>query len=417
MKQTILTLVACVLSVGIADAQQPQQTPVAQSAITASASPKQETTNNGGRGRALGEVTAIDQSAGQLTLKTDQGETVAILLNEKSTFLRVPPGESTLEKAVQSTLAEIRVGDRVAARGQSSDNNKAIVARQLLIMSKVEIVREFERERQEWQRRGIAGIVTALDPEKREIALQVRGAEGVKQILVVAGDGVNFRRYASDSVRFSDARSSSFKDLQPGDLVRALGNKNAEQTRFDAEAIVSGAFKTVGGTVSAVNPATNEIKISQLGTQQPLTILVNPNSLLRRLPTPLAAALFPRGQSGGQPATVSATATQGTGAGNTAAGEGAENRPRSDGGEDLLEKLERLPALALDTVKPGEIIVVSGTRGADASRVTAILFLTGLDAVLAPPPQAAAQRGQRGNAAPVNVGLPPSALDFALGLP
>lgn len=414
MHQTILTLVACVLSVGMADAQQTPQTPGTQSA--AAASPQQETKNNSGR--ALGEVTAIDQSAGQLTLKTDQGETVAIVVNEKSAYLRVPPGESTLEKAVKSSLAEIRVGDRVAARGQGSDSNKLIVARQLLIMSKTEIVREHERGRLEWQRRGIAGIVTSLNPEKREIALQMRGAEGVRQILVVAGERVNFRRYASDSVRFSDARLSSFKDLQPGDLVRALGNKNAEQTRFDAEEIVSGSFKTVGGTVSAVNPATNEIKISQLGTLQPLTIVVNPNSMIRRLPPPLAAALFPKGQSGsGQPPpTVNANATQSSGAAKTAAGDGAGNRPRADGGEDLLETLERLPALALDTVKPGEIIVVSGTRGADASRVTAILFLTGLNAVLAPPTPAA-QGGQRANAAPLNIGLPPSALDFALGLP
>lgn len=413
MQQTILTLVACVLSVGMADAQQTPQTPGTQS--TAAAAPQQETKN--ASGRALGEVTAIDQSAGQLTLKTDQGETVAIVVNEKSTYLRVPPGESTLEKAVKSSLAEVRVGDRVAARGQGSDSNKLIVARQLLIMSKAEIVRENERGRLEWQRRGIAGIITSLNPEKREIALQMRGAEGVRQILVVAGERVNFRRYASDSVRFSDARLSSFKDLQPGDLVRALGNRNAEQTRFDAEEIVSGAFKTVGGTVSAVNPATNEIKISQLGTLQPLTIVVNPNSMIRRLPPPLAAALFPKGQGGSaQPTTVNANSTQADGAAKTAAGDGAENRPRADGGEDLLEKLERLPALALDTVKPGEIIVVSGTRGADASRVTAILFLTGLNAVLAPPP-AAAQGGQRGNAAPLNIGLPPSALDFALGLP
>lgn len=416
MKRTILILVASLLSVGATNARQVQQIPAPQSGNTATSSSPQQPINSGGRQRALGEVTAIDQGVGQITLKTDQGETVAILLNQKTTYLRIPPGETTLEKAVQSTLAEIRVGDRVSARGHRSGTNEAIIASQLLIMSKTEILREHERGRQEWQQRGIAGIISSLNPETREIALQVRGQEGVKQLLVVAGNDVNFLRYASDSVRFGDAKPGSFTELKIGDQLRALGNKNADSTRLDAEEIVSGAFKTVGGTVSAVNPATNEVTISQLGTRQPLTIIIKPNSLLRRLPTPLAAALFQKKQSGGQPAPANAAGAKGTVASGGATGEGVANSPRADGGEDLLEKLERLPALALNTIKPGEIIVVSGTRGADASRVTAILFLTGLDAVLAPTPQAAVQKG-RPNAAPVNVGLPPSALDFALALP
>jgi hypothetical protein len=389
------------------------QTPPAQSSSTATSAPQPEKINSAGHQRALGEVTAIDQSSQQITLETGQGETVVVLLNQKSTYLRVPPGETTLEKAVPSTLTEIQVGDRVSVRGHGSDN-KAILARQVLIMSKTEILREHERERQEWTRRGIAGVITSLNPEKREIALQVRGQEGVKQLLVVAGKDVNFRRYASDSIRFGDAKPSSFTELKTGDQLRAFGNKNTDQTRLDAEQIVSGAFKTVGGTVSAVNLMTKEVTISELGTRQPLTIIIKPNSLLRHLPTTLAAALFKKKQSGGQPAPASTTGAQGAAASGGAAREGTENSPRVDG-EDLMEKLERLPALDPNLIKPGEIIVVSGTRGADASRVTAILFLTGLNAVLAPPPQAAAPRGPR--AAPVNVGLPPSALDFAVGLP
>lgn len=412
MKQTILILVASLLSVSSTDAQQLPQTPPAQSSSTATSSPQPEKINSAGHQRALGEVTAIDQSPQQITLKTGQGETVVVLLNQKSTYLRVPPGETTLEKAVPSMLTEIQVGDRVSVRGQGSD--KAILARQVLIMSKTEILREHERERQEWTRRGIAGVITSLNPEKREIALQVRGQEGVKQLLVVAGNDVNFRRYASDSIRFGDAKPSSFTELKTGDQLRALGNKNTDQTRLDAEQIVSGAFKTVGGTVSAVNLVTNEVTISELGTRQTLTIIIKPNSLLRNLPPTLAAALFKKKQSGGQPAPVSTTGAQGAAVSGGAASEGAQNNPRVDG-EDLMEKLERLPPLALNLIKPGEVIVVSGTRGADASRVTAILFLSGLGAVLAPPPQAAAPKGPR--AAPVNVGLPPSALDFAVGLP
>ena len=53
--------------------------------------------------RVIGEVTAVNASGGQITLKTDKGDTVEVQLGDKTLYLRVPPGEKDLKKAVKMT--------------------------------------------------------------------------------------------------------------------------------------------------------------------------------------------------------------------------------------------------------------------------------------------------------------------------
>ena len=93
-----------------------------------------------------------------------------------------------------------------------------------------------------------------------------------------------FRRYAPDSVRFSDAKPSTLAELEPGDQLRALGDKNEDGTRLEAEEVVSGNFRTAAGTVTALDTAAGEVRIKELGSGKPLVIKVTSEASLRRLP-------------------------------------------------------------------------------------------------------------------------------------
>ena len=110
---------------------------------------------------------------------------------------------------------------------------------------------------------------------------------------MIDASAASFRRYSPDSVRFADAKPSSFADLQPGDTVRALGDKNEDGTHLKAEEVVSGAFETIAGTVDSVDPATGEVHITNLQTKKPVVVRTNQNSLLRRL-DPIMAAMLAR---------------------------------------------------------------------------------------------------------------------------
>lgn len=355
--------------------------------------------------RVLGEVTSIDATGKQMTVKTEAGSIVTVILDDKTEYLRVPPGETSLDKAIKIASSEVGVGDKIYVRGRVSDDKKSVPAQRLVVMSKADIQKKHDQERAEWRRRGVSGIVTKLDAENKEVTIQTRGREGVKPVIVAAPDSVKFRRYAPDSVKFSDAKPSSFAELQVGDQLRALGDKSADGARFTAEQIVTGSFRTIGGTVTAVAAGTGEIKITMLGSKQAFTILVNKDSMLRRIPPQVAMMIAMRSQG-----------AEGGGArpgGQPGAGPGGE-RMRSEGGGDFQDMLERMPPVTLAEIKPGDVIAVSSTAGADPSRLTAITLVTGVDAILT-----AMARGPAGarRATNLSTGLPSGVLDFGIGQP
>lgn len=378
--------------------------------------------------RVLGQITQIDAAAKRVEVRTDAGNVVTVMLDEKTEFLRVPPGETSLEKAVKSTLSEIVTGDKVYVRGRVSDDHKFVPAQKLIVMPKADIDKKHEQERAEWRRRGISGVITSLNAQAKEISILASGREGTKPLIVSAPDTVQFRRYAADSVKFSDAKSSAFAEIKVGDQLRALGDRNSDATRFTAEQIVTGSFKTIGGTVKAVSPETGEIRIEMLGSNKPFTIVVNKDSLLRRIPPQVAMMLAMRSLGGPPPGvqTMQVGGPPPTGPQQPQAGaprpmpQGAANPAgpppgvmRMEGGGDFQDMLERMPPLTLAELKPGDVIAISSTAGADPTRLTAITLVSGVDAILtAMQRMSGARRGPS-----LSTGLPSGVLDFGIGLP
>ena len=113
--------------------------------------------------RVIGEVTATDPSAKQITIKADAGGTVSVIFQERTLCLRLPLGETDLKKAIKITPAEVGVGDRVLARGQLAEDKKSLPAVAVIVMTKTELARKHEREREEWQKRSVAGTISALN--------------------------------------------------------------------------------------------------------------------------------------------------------------------------------------------------------------------------------------------------------------
>lgn len=411
MKKQLLTfaIVALALSLSFVSAQTPATGSAAQPQTDKSITP------NG----VLGDVTAINLTEKGLSVKTDAGNSVVAVFNDATSFIRAQPGSTTLEGATKITPAEISVGDRVFARGKVSDDRKSVMVRALVVMTKADIAKKHERDREEWRRRGILGTVTAVNPATKEVTVSTVTAEGAKPLVVAAGgERVVFRRYAPDSVKFADAKASSFAELKIGDRLRALGERSTDGTRFTPEEIVSGAFRQLVGTVTAVDAATNEIKLLTQD-KRPLTIVVNKDSNLRRLPPPMAQMLAARaaGGAGGGPGRAGGGARppgQAPGGGEPGAGGGGGGgRRMMGGGFDPQEMLERMPQLTLAELKAGDMIVVSSTSGADPTRLTAIALIAGMDAVI----NAIAARPATPNiGGGQDLGLP-GGIDLGIGLP
>jgi Cu/Ag efflux protein CusF len=384
--------------------------------------------------RVIGEVTAIDATAKQVTVKSDAGTPVAVMLDEKTIYLRTLPGAKNLEGAAKIALADIRIGDRVYARGTVAADQKSIATHQLVVMTKADIADKQERDREEWRRRGVVGTVSAVNPETKEITLQVRSFGGAQPVTIAAGGNVKFRRYAPDSVRFADAKPGSLVEIKVGDQLRAKGERSEDGTRFTPEEIVSGSFRSIRGTVESVNPEANEIKVKDMTSAQTVTIVISKDSMVRRIPAEFVQRMAMRGQGNGAAAANAQGNAQGdaagaqqrpqgegggrrrpegaAGAGGAEATAGTGMGRRRGGGPDMQEMLERMPAATVAELKPGEMVIVSSTVGADPTRATAIALVTGVDAFLQSP---AGQRRTGGQGA--SLGLPSGALDIGIGLP
>jgi co-chaperonin GroES (HSP10) len=388
----------------------------AQTPTTSSTQADTSITANG----VIGEVKAVDGAAMQLIVKTDAGSVVSVSLNEKTVYMRLAPGEKTLTNATKITMADVAEGDRVWARGKVADDRKSVPATAVIVMTKADIAKKQEADRAEWRRRGILGVITALKPDKQEITISHRSMAGTQAVVIPVTEKVEMRRYAPDSIKFSDAKPSTFSELKVGDQLRALGERNAEGTQFTPEKIVTGSFRMAAGAVTAVDAATGEIKINDMQTKQPLTIVVKQDAVLRKFPSMsemgpgmmMMGGRGPGGQPGqGGPGGGGQTSAGGQGQGPGGGGPGM--RP-GGGGVNINDMLERLPVVTIADLKVGDTIIVSSTQGADPSRLTAIALVTGADTLLN---MVAARQQAAGQATPNPAAGLGTNINFGIGLP
>ncbi|HVF22407.1 MAG TPA: hypothetical protein VM941_05000, partial [Pyrinomonadaceae bacterium] len=233
---------------------------------------------------AIGEVKTIDAATKQITIKTDAGSTVTVSVNDKTTYKRLAPGEQTLTNAADIAFTDVGEGDRIMARGTVSEDRKSLPAVQIIVMTKGDLAKKQEAERLEWRRRGILGVITALKPDTKEITISNRTMAGLQSVVMQVSDKTEMHRYAPDSIKFGDAKPSTFAELKVGDQLRALGDRTEDPLRFNPQKIVTGSFRTVGGVVTAVDAATGEVKINELEKKTPLTIVIKQDAVLRRFP-------------------------------------------------------------------------------------------------------------------------------------
>jgi hypothetical protein len=301
--------------------------------------------------RAIGEVTTLDLNASRITLKTFDGQNVSFRGDGQTTYRRIPLGETTINHAVDITFNELGIGDRI--RVLFMQGTEPLLARTVLVISKSEVTQKEAGDRAEWLKRGIVGRVTALNPATKEITLLARRQERDASLVIAAQGEVNFRRYSPDSIRFSDARPGTFSEIKVGDQLRSLGEQSVDGARFKPEQIVSGSFRTVGGTITSVNAEAGEIKINDLA-KQPLTIVLGHDSLLRRLSPELVIRLE----------------------------DSTKNSTQGSAGGSFLNEIEKLSPISISELKPGEAVLVSCTQGSTPSRVTGIVLAAGVESFI-----------------------------------
>src|SRR6266568_2230713 len=244
--------------------------------------------------KVVGTVKTVNASSAIVT--TDSGSEITVSLSDSTRIVRAQPGQTDLKSASPIAISEIEIGDRVFARGQPADGG-TVIASSVVVMKKSDIAERQQHERDEW-RKGAGGIVKSVDPAGSTITLANSLLASGKPIIVHLSPDARIRRYARDSVKFDDAKPGTLDQIKPGDQLRARGTKNADGTEFTAQAIVSGSFRDIAGTVVSTNPTENSITITDLVTKKPITVKVSADSQLRKLAQMVAMGIAMRLKGG-----------------------------------------------------------------------------------------------------------------------
>lgn len=311
--------------------------------------------------RFVGTITAINGNT--LTVKTDADGIHQVNVPATAVLQRITPGQKDLSAAAAILLGNLEAGDRVRVKLNPGAPAGAEEALQIIAVKQSDLALKQQRDREDWQRRGVGGLVKSVDAAGGVIVLTSGEGNAAKTVTVHTTPVTILKRYAPASVRYDAALPAPISAIHAGDQLRARGNKNNDGAEIAAEEIISGSFRNISGVILSLNTAGSDLVVKDLTTKKPVTIHITADAQMRRLPEHAAqtlAALLKGNAGNGEAATPH--------------GAGPSN------GGDAEQMLSRAPAIQLGDLKKGEAVMLVSTEG--ASEVTAITLLAGVEPLL-----------------------------------
>jgi hypothetical protein len=335
-------------------------------------------------------------------LTSDAGTDVTVQVQDATKLVRIAPGQTDLKSATPIQLQDLQAGDRILVRGKMADDGKSVLALSIIAMKKSDLAEKQAHEREEWQKHGTGGLVSSVDASANTIMISLPAIGEKKTVAIHLSKDTVLRRYAPDSVKFDDAKPAPLDQIKPGDQLRARGTRNADGTELTADEIVSGSFRNIAGTISAIDTAAGSITVQDLATNKPVSIKITSESQLRKLPAPVAQRIAMRLK--GVPADAPAQGTAGSAAASAQApkpagppaggpgggGPGGPGRLGGAGGGDLQQAILRMPAATLADLQKGDAVMIVATSGGPNGMPIAITLIGGVEPILEASPKSSA---------------------------
>jgi hypothetical protein len=332
--------------------------------------------------RFLGTISAISGST--LTVKVDANGDRQVEVPAGASIKRIAPGEKDLSKAVAIEFSDLAVGDRVLVK--LNPDAGALQALQIVAVKQEDLAQKQQKDREDWQLRGLGGLVKSVDPVTGVIVLNSGAGATLKTITVNTTKSTVLKRYAPASVSYAAAQPASIDAIHVGDQLRARGQKNTDGTQIAAEEVVSGTFRNISGVISSVDVSNSTFSLKDLATKKQVNVHITPDAQMRRLPDMMARMLAARltgstaGAGGGQGSRPPSSGQSGGGQGYGAGGGQGVGR---GGGGDMQQILSRAPAVQMTDLKKGDAVMLVSTDG--STDVTAITLLAGVEPLLEAP--------------------------------
>ena len=353
--------------------------------------------------RFVGTISAV--GSGSLTIKTDAGAERTVTVPDGIRLQRVAPGAKDLASAAVIHFSDLAVGDRVLVRIAPEPATDPVTAISIIAIPQAAVAQKQQQDREAWQRNGVGGLVKSIDPGTGIIVITSGAGSTQKTITLHTTPATILRRYAPDSVDFDKAKVAPIETIQTGDQLRARGKRNDDGTELAADEVVSGSFRNISGTISAIDKQANTLTLKDLITKQTVTVHINDEAQMRKLPDTMARMLANMTKPGGADASGTNAAAPGAAAPSSAPATAPDGQKRNPGagqgsaqqggdqaggaaagrraGGDLQQMLNRAPAIQLADLQKGDAVMLVSTQG--TSEVTAVTLLAGVEPLLQAP--------------------------------
>src|SRR5208337_4945435 len=145
-------------------------------------------------------ITVVDKSGAEATAK----------LVSATKILHVLPGEKDLKNATTLQAQDLQNGDSVRVRGQTAADGHTIIALEVIVLKQSDLAAKQQRDRDDWQKRGVAGNVTAVDAAAGTVTVSSGGMSAKRTVTLHIAKDTVLRRYAPGSAKIEDAKPAPF---------------------------------------------------------------------------------------------------------------------------------------------------------------------------------------------------------------
>jgi hypothetical protein len=366
----------------------------------------------------IGAIKAINGNV--ITLADSSGPEITVTVQASARLMRLG-ADKDLKNANPIQLQDLQVGDTIRARGQASDDGKSIAALEIIVITRSAVQAVGDQMRQDWQKRGIGGPVSAVDPAAGTVTITTSSMGGKKTIVVHTSKSTVIRRYAPDSAKPEDAKVVTLHDVHIDDQLRARGNRSADGTELTAEEIFTGVFPQFPSLIKSVDASAGTLSVQDLVSKKTVELKIAADSQLHKIPAEMAQRFAARLKGGMPPGSPGAGASSGSSSpaasngqagaqsGSSHQGSGASGGGGNPGGArpggafDFQRLLDQTPAVALADLHKGDAVYLLTTEGTSSGGSTVIKLVAGIEPIL----QASPNGGQAMMLAPWSLGGAP----------
>jgi hypothetical protein len=235
-----------------------------------------------GRCPVFGQIFGIDPLAGTMLVKTPSGSIESLWFEQTTVFRSVAFDSNSKASSVPLSAGEVNAGDWICASTGVNEKRAEIV----LVAARQEIQNRQRETLARWLSGSAFGTVIEIEPASKNLVLESHLGGNTKRVLVTASETTRFHRYRWDGTELNEIASASWAQVRVGQRIYAHGTPSADGESLGATSVIFGDLQAIAGTIGAINPLDETLRLNELLTDQTVMVHISPVDLRLISPGP-----------------------------------------------------------------------------------------------------------------------------------